>query len=104
MTAGLQDGELHRALPGCRRRILTAGRRRHADYVVLVGPSGFGKSTCLSMIAGLEDVTEGELRIGGRVVTSWPQGPRHRHGVPELRLYPHMTLRDNKPSLTSWPG
>ena len=39
------------------------------EFVILVGPSGCGKSTTLNMIAGLEDITSGELRIGGAVVT-----------------------------------
>jgi multiple sugar transport system ATP-binding protein len=40
------------------------------EFMILVGPSGCGKSTALRMIAGLEDITEGELRIGGDVVTT----------------------------------
>ena len=39
------------------------------EFIILVGPSGCGKSTALRMIAGLEDITEGELRIGGELVT-----------------------------------
>ena len=46
------------------------------SFVVLVGPSGCGKSTLLRMVAGLEDVTAGEIRIGGRVVNDLP--PRDR--------------------------
>ena len=56
------------------------------EFVVLVGPSGCGKSTLLRMIAGLEDITSGEITIGGKVVNDMRgQGTRHRHGVPELR-------------------
>ena len=63
------------------------------EFVILVGPSGCGKSTTLRMIAGLEDITSGELYIGDRVVNDvahvcGPQGPRHRHGIPELRPLP----------------
>ena len=59
------------------------------EFVILVGPSGCGKSTTLNMIAGLEDITSGELRIGGQVVnTQVAQGPGHRDGVPELRAVP----------------
>ena len=56
------------------------------EFVILVGPSGCGKSTLLRMIAGLENITGGEIAIGG---TGGEQraaeGARHRHGVPELR-------------------
>ena len=56
------------------------------EFVVLVGPSGCGKSTLLRMIAGLEDISAGEIWIGGRVVNDLPpKDARHRHGVPELR-------------------
>jgi multiple sugar transport system ATP-binding protein len=56
------------------------------EFIVLVGPSGCGKSTTLRMIAGLEDISGGDIAIGGRVVNDLPpQGPGHRHGVPELR-------------------
>ena len=59
------------------------------EFLVLVGPSGCGKSTTLRMIAGLEEITGGELSIGGTVVNDMArQGPRHRHGVPELRPLP----------------
>jgi multiple sugar transport system ATP-binding protein len=46
------------------------------DFMVLVGPSGSGKSTALRMVAGLEDVTEGTIRIGGQVVNDL--APRQR--------------------------
>ncbi len=56
------------------------------EFVVLVGPSGCGKSTLLRMIAGLENITAGEIRIGERVVNHVPpEGTRRRHGLPELR-------------------
>ena len=42
------------------------------EFVVLVGPSGSGKSTALRMLAGLEDISSGEIWIGDRVVTTWP--------------------------------
>ena len=56
------------------------------EFLVLVGPSGCGKSTALRMIAGLETITDGEMRIGdeGRQRRR-AQRPRHRDGVPELR-------------------
>jgi multiple sugar transport system ATP-binding protein len=46
------------------------------DFMVLVGPSGSGKSTALRMIAGLEDITSGEIRIGDRVVNDMPPKDR----------------------------
>ena len=59
------------------------------EFIILVGPSGCGKSTTLNMIAGLEDITAGELRIGGqRGQRQGAQGPRHRDGVPVLRALP----------------
>ena len=64
--------------------------------MILVGPSGCGKSTALNMIAGLEDITSGELRIGGEVVNK--KAPRDRDIAMVFQsyaLYPHMTVRDN---------
>lgn len=57
-------------------------------FAVLMGLSGRGTSTLPRIITGLEDVTEGEVRIDGRVVNDIPQGPRRRHGVPDLRARP----------------
>ena len=55
------------------------------EFIIFVGPSGCGKSTTLRMIAGLEDITSGTLKIDG--------GPRHRHGLPDLRAVPaHVGL------------
>ena len=62
---------------------------RDGEFMVLVGPSGCGKSTLLRMIAGLEEVTEGRVLIGGEDVTAATAArPRHRDGVPELRALP----------------
>jgi len=66
------------------------------DFVVLVGPSGCGKSTTLRMIAGLEDISEGTLSIGSRVVND--VSPRDRDVAMVFQsyaLYPHMTVEEN---------
>ncbi len=66
------------------------------EFVVLVGPSGCGKSTLLRMIAGLENITGGEVSIGGRVVNNVPPKDRDIAMVfQNYALYPHMTVRDN---------
>jgi multiple sugar transport system ATP-binding protein len=67
-----------------------------AEFVVLVGPSGCGKSTLLRMIAGLENITAGEIAIGGRVVNTVAPKDRDIAMVfQNYALYPHMTVRDN---------
>ena len=65
------------------------------EFCVLVGPSGCGKSTLLRMIAGLEDITGGEIAIGGRVVNDVPPKARDIAMVfQSYALYPHMTVFD----------
>ncbi|MDQ4040606.1 MAG: sn-glycerol-3-phosphate ABC transporter ATP-binding protein UgpC [Actinomycetota bacterium] len=66
------------------------------EFIILVGPSGCGKSTALRMIAGLEDITAGELRIGGDVVND--RAPKDRDIAMVFQnyaLYPHMTVRES---------
>jgi multiple sugar transport system ATP-binding protein len=66
------------------------------EFVILVGPSGCGKSTTLNMIAGLEDISSGQLRIGGQVVND--KTPKDRDIAMVFQsyaLYPHMTVRQN---------
>jgi multiple sugar transport system ATP-binding protein len=66
------------------------------EFVVLVGPSGCGKSTTLRMIAGLEEISGGEIAIGGKVVNDIP--PRDRDIAMVFQnyaLYPHMTVAEN---------
>ena len=66
------------------------------EFMVLVGPSGCGKSTLLRMIAGLENITGGEIRIGDRVVNNVPPKERDIAMVfQNYALYPHMTVFDN---------
>jgi multiple sugar transport system ATP-binding protein len=66
------------------------------QFAVLVGPSGCGKSTLLRMIAGLEEISAGEVLIGGRVVNNMMPKERDIAMVfQNYALYPHMTVRDN---------
>ena len=66
------------------------------EFVILVGPSGCGKSTLLRMIAGLEDITGGEISIGGRVVNDLPPKDRDIAMVfQNYALYPQMTVAQN---------
>ena len=66
------------------------------EFVVFVGPSGCGKSTLLRMISGLEDITSGELRIGGEVMNDVDPSKRGIAMVfQSYALYPHMTVFDN---------
>jgi multiple sugar transport system ATP-binding protein len=66
------------------------------EFMVLVGPSGCGKTTALRMIAGLEDATSGEIRVGGRVVNDLPPTSRDIAMVfQNYALYPHMSVYDN---------
>ena len=66
------------------------------EFVILVGPSGCGKSTLLRMIAGLENITSGEIAIGGRVVNHVPPKERDIAMVfQNYALYPHMSVKEN---------
>ena len=69
---------------------------RTGEFIALVGPSGCGKSTLLAMIAGLESVSEGEIRIGDRLVNSVAPKDRDIAMVfQSYALYPTMTVREN---------
>ena len=69
---------------------------KDGEFVVLVGPSGCGKSTALRMIAGLEEISSGQIRIGERVVNNLPPGGRDIAMVfQNYALYPHMTVAEN---------
>ena len=66
------------------------------EFVILVGPSGCGKSTALRMVAGLEEISEGTLRIGDKVVNNMTPKERDIAMVfQSYALYPHMTVADN---------
>src|ERR1700686_5183192 len=69
---------------------------RDKEFMVLVGPSGCGKTTTLRMVAGLEEITAGEIVIGDRVVNDLPPKDRDIAMVfQNYALYPHMSLFDN---------
>src|SRR6185295_15555139 len=66
------------------------------DFVVLLGPSGCGKSTTLRMLAGLEEITSGDVLIGGQRVNDIPPQRRDLAMVfQNYALYPHMTVAEN---------
>ena len=66
------------------------------EFIAFLGPSGCGKSTLLRMIAGLESVNSGEIRIGGERVDHLPPGARGVAMVfQHYALYPHMTVTEN---------
>src|ERR671936_2582974 len=69
---------------------------RDHEFVVLVGPSGCGKTTTLRMVAGLEDITSGEISIDGKVVNNLAPMDRDIAMVfQNYALYPHMSVYDN---------
>src|SRR6185437_13377618 len=69
---------------------------RDGEFMVLVGPSGCGKTTALRMVAGLEEISEGVLKIGDRVVNHVPSRDRDIAMVfQSYALYPHLTVYDN---------
>ena len=66
------------------------------EFIVIVGPSGCGKSTLLRMVAGLEDITSGDISIGSRVVNKLEPAERDIAMVfQNYALYPHMSVFDN---------
>ena len=66
------------------------------EFIVIVGPSGCGKSTLLRMVAGLEEVSEGTICIGGQVVNDLEPSERDIAMVfQNYALYPHMSVFDN---------
>jgi multiple sugar transport system ATP-binding protein len=66
------------------------------EFFILVGPSGCGKSTLLNMIVGLEDITDGQLKVGGKVVNDVDPKDRNMAMVfQSYAIYPHMTVREN---------
>src|SRR3989442_769820 len=71
-------------------------KAEEGELLVLVGPSGCGKSTALRLLAGLEEPTQGDIRIGGQSVVGVPPGRRDIAMVfQNYALYPHMSVREN---------
>src|SRR5690606_10186154 len=69
---------------------------RDGEFIIFVGPSGCGKATLLRSIAGLEDVTSGQVLINGKDVTLTPPSKRGIAMVfQSYALYPHLTVKDN---------
>src|SRR5919201_3197820 len=69
---------------------------RDGEFVVIVGPSGSGKTTALRMVAGLEEISEGTISIGGRVVNHVPARDRNIAMVfQSYALYPHLSVFEN---------
>src|SRR5579885_42338 len=69
---------------------------KEGEFMIFVGPSGCGKTTALRMVAGLEEISEGEVRIGGRRVNELePQDRDIAMVFQNYALYPHMYVRDN---------
>src|SRR5712691_9698248 len=67
-----------------------------SEFLVLVGPSGCGKTTALRMVAGLEDISDGTISIGGRVVNDLTPKERDIAMVfPNYALYPHLSVAEN---------
>ena len=89
--------KVHKEFPGGVKAVNDFGLEiPDREFVVLVGPSGCGKSTTLRMIAGLEEITQGTIRIGERVVNDVPPKDRDIAMVfQNYALYPHMTVYDN---------
>jgi len=88
---------LGKIYPGGTRAVGDVNLEIHdGEFLVLVGPSGCGKSTVLRMIAGLEEISEGTMKIGDRVVNDIPPKDRDIAMVfQNYALYPHMTVFDN---------
>ncbi|MDH3499038.1 MAG: sn-glycerol-3-phosphate ABC transporter ATP-binding protein UgpC [Acidimicrobiia bacterium] len=95
--AGIEFDSVGKVYPGGTRALAEVDLEvEDGEFVVLVGPSGCGKSTLLRMVAGLEEITDGSIAIGGRVVNDVPPKDRDIAMVfQNYALYPHMTVFDN---------
>ena len=88
---------VHKVFPGNVQAVNDVNIKiKDGEFLVLVGPSGCGKSTSLRMLAGLEEISEGTIRIGDRVINDVPPKDRDIAMVfQNYALYPHMTVYDN---------
>src|SRR6202165_5899335 len=94
--AGVSYEHVYKRYPG--NNVITDMRAeiKEKEFVFLVGPSGSGKSTALRMLAGLEEISDGTVKIGDRVVNDvTPKDRDIAMGFPSYALYPHMTVYDN---------
>ena len=95
--AGIQFEGVGKVYPDGTRAVLDLNMTiGDGEFMVFVGPSGCGKTTALRMLAGLEDITEGDIRIGDRVVNDLnPQERDIAMVFQTYALYPHMSVADN---------
>jgi len=95
--ASLDLSHIYKVYPGGVKAVSDFSMKiNNKEFIVFVGPSGCGKSTTLRMIAGLEEITAGELRIGDKIVNDMQPKERNIAMVfQNYALYPHMTVYDN---------
>src|SRR5437763_9047896 len=94
--AGVTYEHVYKRYPGNTVISDMSAEIKDKEFVVLVGPSGSGKSTALRMLAGLEDISDGTVKIGDRVVNDVAPKDRDIAMVfQNYALYPHMTVREN---------
>ena len=95
--ASLELNHIYKVYPGGVKAVSDFTMKiNNKEFIVFVGPSGCGKSTTLRMIAGLEEITAGELRIDGKIVNDMQPKERNIAMVfQNYALYPHMTVYDN---------
>jgi multiple sugar transport system ATP-binding protein len=96
-VAGIDLEEVSKIYPDGTQAVSSLSLDIHdGEFMVFVGPSGCGKTTALRVVAGLEDITSGSVRIGDRVVDDVPSKDRDVAMVfQNYALYPHMSVYDN---------
>ena len=96
--ASISCRHIYKTYPGAKAPTVKDFNLEIADkeFIIFVGPSGCGKSTTLRMVAGLEEITEGEMYIGDRLINDVPPKDRDIAMVfQNYALYPHMTVYKN---------